>query len=393
MAGKGFCVKIRLELHAITCPGEWLCPNGKVALRITSLGSTLESNRVSPIFPLLYHNEFNFKKTFTRLAALTELQRKLEQEFLYAELIQWVSPCNDNAVILATFETNLADLLYPVVNYKGLLAGIDVDLLMEPTRYFPGIIAPKIEISTRTVIEEVLGVCCSSLDGAYVVNPKTIDSKRTCAHRKRPVKGIIRQRKVCHSRAKAARVPACRPTRCESSNLENSYQGEQPRINECYHPTRRRLNDRCEVGAGKRNHRLSTVCGNLHIFESCPVCSKYKCYFSCKDDDIVHQCKQNSLKDVRDSQSFPVCDDRCCCTCAKDDDLLSRESYIALHSKGPHLSGSKEKDCKAKSISECNALYLQQPDETKHGFYKNLERFYKRMHKQARRRAQEANVF
>ena len=172
-------MKIRLELHAITCPGEWLCPNGKVALRITSLGSTLESNRVSPIFPLLFHNEFNFKKTFTRLAALTELQRKLEQEFLYAELIQWLSPCNDNAVILATFETNLADLLYPVVNYKGLLAGVDVDLLMEPTRYFPGIIAPKIEISTRTVIEEVLGVCCSSLDGAYVVNPKTIDSKVT----------------------------------------------------------------------------------------------------------------------------------------------------------------------------------------------------------------------
>lgn len=163
MARKGFCVNVHLELHAvripraivctfsvffgrarsnnvatfqITCPGVWLCPNGKVALRITTLGSTLESHRVSPIFPLLFHNEFNFKKTFTRLAALTELQRNLEQEFLYAELMQWVCPCNQ-PVLLATFEASLADVLYPVVHCKRLLAGVDVDLLTDPSKYFP----------------------------------------------------------------------------------------------------------------------------------------------------------------------------------------------------------------------------------------------------------------
>lgn len=159
MAGKGFCVKIQLELHAvsiafdlqsslttdklsrnnlfqITCPGVWLCPNGKVALRISSLGSTLESHRVSPIFPLLFHNEFNFKKTFTRLAALTELQRNLEQQSIYAELIQWLNPCNQ-PILLATFETSLADVLYPVTYCKRLLPGVDVDLLMDPTKYFP----------------------------------------------------------------------------------------------------------------------------------------------------------------------------------------------------------------------------------------------------------------
>lgn len=163
MAGKGFCVKIRLELHAvsnthrergesndyfsfssqvanlclqITCPGVWLCPNGKVALRITTFGSTLESHRVSPIFPLLFHNEFNFKKTFTRLAALTELQRNLERQSLYAELIQWLSPCNQ-PVLLATFQTNLTDLLYPVAQCRRLLPGVDVDLLMDPSKYFP----------------------------------------------------------------------------------------------------------------------------------------------------------------------------------------------------------------------------------------------------------------
>lgn len=131
-------------MFQITCPGVWLCPNGKVALRITSLGSTLESHRVSPIFPLLFHNEFNFKKTFTRLAALTELQRNLEQEFLYAELIQWLGPSN-RAVALATFETNLADVLYPVPRYKGSMPGVDVDLLMDPTEYFPVSIHPSLD--------------------------------------------------------------------------------------------------------------------------------------------------------------------------------------------------------------------------------------------------------
>ena len=128
----------------ITCPGVWLCPNGKVALRITSFGSTLESHRVSPIFPLLFHNEFNFKKTFTRLAALTELQRNLERQSLYAELLQWLSPCNQ-PVLLATFQTTLTDLLYPMADHCGrLLPGFDVDLLMDPSKYFPVGIFPSL---------------------------------------------------------------------------------------------------------------------------------------------------------------------------------------------------------------------------------------------------------
>lgn len=177
-----------------------MCPNGKIALRITSLGSILESHRVSPIFPLLFHNEFNFKKTFTRLAALTELQRILEKEPFYAELIQWLNPCNQ-PIILATFHTNLADLLYPVAQCKHLLPGVDIDLLMDPTKYFPvsifffissfvqvqlniiflilfmqGIIAPKIEISTKTIIE-VKTIYATNLDQSCVFNTKTIDSK------------------------------------------------------------------------------------------------------------------------------------------------------------------------------------------------------------------------
>ncbi|XP_015430253.1 PREDICTED: uncharacterized protein LOC107186826 [Dufourea novaeangliae] len=360
MAGKGFRVKVRLELHAVTCPGVWLCPNGKVALRITSLGSTLESHRVSPILPLLFHNEFKFKKTFTRLAALTELQRKLEQEFLYAELIQWLGPCN-RTIVLATFETNLADVLFPVLPYKHSLAGITVDLLMDPTKRFPGIIAPKIEISTRTVIEEVLGICDGHTKKTYDVDEKKNDSMQPCAHRKRPTKGIIRQRRVCHSRAKP-RVQSSRPSkyRCESS--------EQPRIGQYHRATR-------EQPKCVRDHRVksendcttSAMCKNTGIFDNCPICSRYKCYFFCDCDRVLSRTAESERS---------------------SNDSVSSEPYDCYgHDRGYNESN----DAPTLAISEYDTFAAQDHRDAQQGFYKNLERFYKQMYKQAKLRARETN--
>lgn len=107
-----------------------------MALRIDTLNCRTETHRISPIFPLLFHDRFAFNKVFTRIVSLAELQRTLEQEFLYAELIQWVTTTG-RGITLATFETSLADLLYPAPCFKGLLTGVDVDLLMEPTKCFP----------------------------------------------------------------------------------------------------------------------------------------------------------------------------------------------------------------------------------------------------------------
>lgn len=64
MTGRGFCVKIQLDLHAVTCPGVWLCPNGKIILKITALNSNAESHRIAPIFPLLYNEKFTLKRCF-----------------------------------------------------------------------------------------------------------------------------------------------------------------------------------------------------------------------------------------------------------------------------------------------------------------------------------------
>lgn len=70
------------------------------------------------------------------MSTLNGLENHLEEEFFHVELVQW-SPPSTRRIILATFETNLVDLLYPATCSKGLLAGVDVDLLMEPTNHFP----------------------------------------------------------------------------------------------------------------------------------------------------------------------------------------------------------------------------------------------------------------
>ena len=47
--------------------------------------------------------------------------------------------------VLATFETSALELLFPYPQLRGpYCAGVDVDLLMEPTKEFPGIISPKV---------------------------------------------------------------------------------------------------------------------------------------------------------------------------------------------------------------------------------------------------------
>ena len=61
-------------------------------------------------------------------------------------LLHFIQETSDHSdVVLATFETSALELLFPYPQLRGpYCAGVDVDLLMEPTRDFPGIIAPKV---------------------------------------------------------------------------------------------------------------------------------------------------------------------------------------------------------------------------------------------------------
>ena len=86
-----------------------------------------------------------FKNSGT--STLQHLQGTLEGQPLYVELLQEVSPGHSPGAqtVLATFETSAVEFLFPYPQLRPTYtSGVDVDLLMEPTRDFPGIISPKV---------------------------------------------------------------------------------------------------------------------------------------------------------------------------------------------------------------------------------------------------------
>ncbi|KAF7987798.1 hypothetical protein HCN44_003661 [Aphidius gifuensis] len=283
---RGFCVKIEFDLHAVTCPGVWLCPNGSVALQINSLNSHIESQKTNPIFPLLFDDKFLFKKIFTGICTLTELECLLEDEYLYAELIQWPT-IGCKGVVLSTFKTNLLELLYPSSCFKGLLNGADVDLLMESTKYFPGIIAPKIEISTRTIVEEVFGICELDIASNNIINPKLINSKaKPCIHKKSTNEGVIRQRKVCHSYGKPVSPTIhCRHAQNHHACVSDS-QKKNSHVDQCYQKYKNRS---CSPSPlSRRTIHACSSNNQFHNFDDCPVCLRYKNFFSKESKQNIH---------------------------------------------------------------------------------------------------------
>nr|CAD7258669.1 unnamed protein product [Timema shepardi] len=135
MSRKAFNIYVELDIHAVTCPGTWLYPIGKVILRVTMLGTKVRTSSMTPVFPLLYHEKFIFQKTFSGSCCLSEVERIISQEVVLAELVQW--PDANADIVLASFETTLLELLYPSPCDKGLISGVDVDLLMEPSPKYP----------------------------------------------------------------------------------------------------------------------------------------------------------------------------------------------------------------------------------------------------------------
>ncbi|XP_060531832.1 spermatogenesis-associated protein 6 [Cylas formicarius] len=149
---KEFLVKVELCLKKITCPGVWLCSNGKVSLQLFMLDSSIQTELNKPYFPIRFNEKFIFRKIFDQERRLTELHRTLNDHWFYAELVQWKT-CNEG-YILAFFYTTLDDLLYPSA-FRTYTSGTNLDLLMEPTKLFPGTISPKLELCTKTTIEEI----------------------------------------------------------------------------------------------------------------------------------------------------------------------------------------------------------------------------------------------
>lgn len=182
MPPRSFLVKVELTLEKISCPGVWLCSNGKVSLQVYMLDSSIQTNAHKPYFPVSLNEKFVFYKTFLKERGLVELQRSLARENFCAELVQWRN-CDDG-VVLASFRTTLENLLYSCL-----------DLLMKPTKLFPGTIAPKLELRTRTTIEEVLQTGEGWKQSQSCSSPLIM---RKCSS---PKKLPPSHRRVCHTTA------------------------------------------------------------------------------------------------------------------------------------------------------------------------------------------------
>ena len=108
---------------------------------------------------------FLFEKTFPTCLTLAHLQGALSADTVYMELLQVIGRDKQDViqietqeagdkpnVVVATFETSALELLFPFPQLRGpYCPGVDVDLLMEPTRDFPGIIAPKVNLTFSKV--------------------------------------------------------------------------------------------------------------------------------------------------------------------------------------------------------------------------------------------------
>ncbi|XP_071525062.1 uncharacterized protein [Panulirus ornatus] len=150
-AKKALKVTTEIDIHAVSCPGVWLPGRGRCSLSLCMLGFHTRTNKLPPVFPLLFHEKFKFERTFVGVRNLSVLERVLQAETVYLELVQEET---SGETVLAVFESSVRDLLFPRPAERLSYSGVDLDLLMEPTRDFPGIISPKIEVSTRTSVSE-----------------------------------------------------------------------------------------------------------------------------------------------------------------------------------------------------------------------------------------------
>ncbi|CAG9769610.1 unnamed protein product [Ceutorhynchus assimilis] len=320
MPAKSFLVKVELTVQKISCPGVWLCSNGKVSLQLCMLDSTIQTEARKPIFPVVFAEKFIFYKTFLKERRLNELQRSLGREWLCVELIQWKN-C-DEGMVLASFQTTLDDLLYPSSFAPSNVAGSNIDLLMVTTKLFPGTISPKLELCTKTTIEETFSDAKQRFtDKILQVNPM----KSICSVQNPPKK--LHPKKVCHTvaysqaqqrfhRPKKDKRPIFKYQRPEDDlilrtnpdkvvkddviqvrpGLEFEGDENQDKNNPlCYCGESVGESSQDQVGSsfvkivgksrrGRNSHTVREQCpcscGSQHSIYLCPTCSKYECTFT-----------------------------------------------------------------------------------------------------------------
>ncbi|KAM9478693.1 spermatogenesis-associated protein 6 isoform 1-T1 [Salvelinus alpinus] len=153
MSQKALKCTVQIQIQAITCPGVVLPNQEDIYLSVCVMGQFKKTLCLPPAFPLLFHENMVFVKTFTGAADPGHIVDLLEADTTSFELIQLVPPEGD---ILATIEENTREFLYPGPKLTPRAGGPEREMLMRRSICFPGI-SPKVEFATMSVIEECDG--------------------------------------------------------------------------------------------------------------------------------------------------------------------------------------------------------------------------------------------
>lgn len=176
---------VEIDVQRVSCPGVWLCQDGRVSLTVFALGTSYQTCLLPPVFPLMFKDVFYFRKRFQETCALNNICCLLKDETIYCELVQWSDDCaSGECTILAQYLGALNDVLFP----PNMCSSDGVDLLMRRSKDFPGILSPKIEIATKVRIDEVWNQGSS--------DPPVV--KMNACHCS-PRDDSKRQKQVCHS--------------------------------------------------------------------------------------------------------------------------------------------------------------------------------------------------
>ncbi|XP_044882694.1 spermatogenesis-associated protein 6 isoform X3 [Mauremys mutica] len=152
MPRKALVCALELELRSITCPGVLLKDKSELYLSACVFGQYKRTQCVPAAFPLFLEEKLVFEKVFTDVVDPGELVELLEFDTAVLELIQLVPPVGE---ILATYEENTRDFLFPDPKLTRGHHGSDREVLMKRSSSFTGI-APKLRFSTSSLITESL---------------------------------------------------------------------------------------------------------------------------------------------------------------------------------------------------------------------------------------------
>ncbi|NWX48275.1 SPAT6 protein, partial [Steatornis caripensis] len=139
-------------LLQITCPGVLLKDKEELYLSVSVLGQYKKTRCVPAAFPLFFQEKLVFEKVFADIVDPGDLVELLEFDTAVLELIQLVPPVGK---ILATYEENTRDFLFPDPKLTRGHHGLDREILMKRSSSFTGI-APKLRFSTSSLITESL---------------------------------------------------------------------------------------------------------------------------------------------------------------------------------------------------------------------------------------------